>query len=158
MSALKIVLKVIMVIMTSIWGVIAGIVFPVAILTMGEDLVAADIANHHVIVVWLVTAIVGYLFPCAIALGKKYKIAAGMSVAGLVGALYVYAQFAELYKNTSGSNGPTELYLPLVLITILHIVIALLENLDSFKAYLEKSKAEKDAPAPSILADRGKDE
>ena len=57
-----------------------------------------------------------------------------------------------IYAGVEENIGPTELYLPCVLITILVIIIAVLENLDKIKAWLEKKSAQKEEIAPSIFS------
>lgn len=151
MKALKIILKIIMMILTAIWGLGCGVLFPAFILATADELVTAALANDWVMIAWLVTAVVGYVIPAALVMCKLYKTAAGLSILGFAGILTVYARFAVLYADTEGSVGPTELYLPCVIITILVIIIAVLENLGVIKARLENKSAEKEAVAPSIF-------
>ena len=74
-----------------------------------------------------------------------------MSLVGFVGTLFVYSGFSELYKYTEESNGPTELYMPCIFITLIIIAVTVLENADKIKAKLENRIEEKNAPAPSIF-------
>ncbi len=152
MKILKIILKILMLILTAIWGLGCGVLFPTFILAAGSEIVHEAIASDPVIVVWLITAVVGYVIPAALVMCQFYKVAAGMSLAGFGGILFVYARFAVIYAGVEENIGPTELYLPCVLITILVIIIAVLENLDKIKARLEKKSAQKEEIAPSIFS------
>lgn len=151
MKILKIIMKIIMMILTAIWGLGCGVLFPAFILATGDEIVTAELSGDWVMVVWLITAVIGYVIPAALVMCKLYKTAAGCSVLGFAGILTVYARFAILYAETENSVGPTELYLPCVIITILVIIIAVLENLGVIKAKLENKSAEKEAVAPSIF-------
>lgn len=151
MKILKIIMKIIMMILTAIWGLGCGVLFPAFILATGDEIVTAKLSGDWVMVVWLITAVIGYVIPAALVMCKLYKTAAGCSVLGFAGILTVYARFAILYAETENSVGPTELYLPCVIITILVIIIAVLENLGVIKAKLENKSAEKEAVAPSIF-------
>lgn len=153
MKILKIILKIIMMILTAIWGLGCGVLFPAFILATGDEIVNAELAGDWVMVVWLITAVIGYVIPAALVMCKLYKTAAGLSVLGFAGILAVYARFAVLYAETENSVGPTELYLPCVIITIFVIIIAVLENLGAIKARLENKLAEKEAAAPSIFSE-----
>ena len=157
MKALSIVLKILIVISTCVWGVACGILFPLVILLSDGSVVSPDIANHHVIPVWLAVSVIGYVLPAAFALCRRYKLAAGFSIAGLIGILYVYAKFAELYVYTPDSNGPTELYLPCIFITIGVLALAVIENRDLIRKKMEQHSEKKNAVAPSILGDDRKE-
>lgn len=152
MKTIKVILKIIMLILTAIWGLGCGILFPAFILATGDEIVAADIANDPVIIIWLITAIIGYIIPAVLIMCRLCKTASVMSLAGFVGILIVYSRFANLYQHTENSVGPSELYLPCVFITILIIIITVLENIPNIKAYLEHKNEEKNAAAPSILS------
>lgn len=157
MKALSIILKILIVISTCIWGVACGVLFPLVILLSDGSMVSPDIANHHVIPVWLIVSFIGYVLPAAFVLCRRYKLAAGFSIAGLIGILYVYAKFAELYVYTPDSNGPTELYLPCIFITIGVLALAVIENRDLIRKKMEKQAEKKNAVAPSILGDNRKE-
>lgn len=157
MKILSIILRILIVISTCIWGVACGVLFPLVILLSDGSLINPEIANHHVIPVWLIVSLVGYVLPAAFILCRRYKLAAGFSLAGLVGVLYVYAKFAELYVNTPDSNGPTELYLPCIFITIGILVLAVIENRQLIFKKFEQHSEKKNAAAPSILSDERKE-
>lgn len=154
MKVIKIILKVLMLILTAIWGMGCGILFPVFILASGEEIVAADIANSPIIIVWLITAIIGFIIPTTLVMCRKYIIASIMSVIGFIGILIVYSGFADLYQYTSESSGPSELYMPCIFITITIIFIAFLEKSKLIKENLDKRNQQKEAAAPSIFGDK----
>lgn len=153
MKAIKIILKVIMLFLTAIWGMGCGILFPVFILTSGDEIVAADIAESPVIIIWLITAIIGYVIPAVLVMCRLYKAASVMSVLGFIGILAVYSGFSDLYQYTEGNSGPSELYLPCIFITIIILFITLIENSKILKEKLEKRKEVQNAAAPSIFGD-----
>lgn len=155
MKAISLILKIILLILAAIWGIGCGILFPAMILSSDGGIVAAELAADPVFVVWLVTAAAGLVLPTILTVCRFYKTASVLSLLGFGGILYVYARFAELYAG-SATNGPTELYLPCIFITILILLITAIENRGKLKAYLDKKSADKDRPAPSIFGDSEK--
>lgn len=156
MKAIKIILKCIMLFLTAIWGIGCGILFPLVILGMGEEVVTADIANDYVIIVWLITSIIGYVIPAILVMCKLCKTASVMSLMGFIGTLIVYSRFAELYAHIEDNVGPSELYLPCIFITLTILAITVIENRFKIKGILEKRNDEKNAVAPSIFGDSKK--
>ncbi len=152
-SIIKKILKFIMLFLAAIWGIGGGILFPAVILATGDNIVSADIAESPYIVVWLVTSIVGYVIPSVLVMCRLCKTASVMSVAGFIGTLVVYSGFKELYKYTEGSNGPTELYMPCIFITIIIIAVTVLENIGKIKESLNDKHEKENAAAPSIFGD-----
>lgn len=155
MKAISLILKIILLILAAIWGIGCGILFPAVILSAGAEIVPEELASDPVIVVWLVTAVIGFVLPAVLTVCRFYKTASVLSLLGFGGILYVYARFAELYAG-SETNGPTELYLPCIFMTILILLITVIENRGKIKAYLDKKSAEDDRPAPSIFGDSSK--
>lgn len=154
MKILSLILKIIETLIVCVWGVAVGIFFPVCIMTMGTELVPQDIADRtDIMVVWLITAAVGYVLSGALIISRHYRIAAGLSVLGLVGVLVVDSMFAELYQYTQDSTGPDNLYLPLIFATLLDIFILAIEERANIAKLFESSRAKKEEKAPSILGD-----
>ncbi len=154
MKVLSVILKIIETGIVCIWGVAVGIFFPVCIMAAGENIVAADIAERtDIMVIWLVTAVVGYVLSAALIFGKHYRVAAVLSLLGLVGVFVVNGMFDDLYRYTEGSTGPDELYLPLIFATLLDIFILAVEERANIAKLFETKKVEREAVAPSILAD-----
>lgn len=150
-NTIKKILKFIMLFLAAIWGIGCGILFPAVILAVGPEIVPADIAESPYIIVWLITSIIGYVIPAVLVMCKFCKAASIMSIIGFAGTLTVYSGFAELYKYTEESNGPTELYMPCIFITIIIIAITVLENADKIKGMLDGRREKENAPAPSIF-------
>ena len=157
MKVLSVILKIIETGIVCIWGVAVGIFFPVCIMASGAEIVPADIAARtDIMVIWLVTSIVGYLLPAALIFGKHYRIAACLSVLGLVGVLVLNGMFDDLYRYTEGSTGPDGLYLPLIFATLLVIFILAVEERANIAKLFETKQAEKEKAAPSIFGDDAK--
>ncbi len=153
MKVLSVILKIIETGIVCIWGVAVGIFFPVCIMAVGAEIVPADIASRtDIMVIWLVSAAL-YILAAALIFGKHYRIAAVLSVLGLVGVLVVNGMFDALYVYTEESSGPDELYLPLIFATLLDIFILAVEERANIAKLLESKKAAKEEKAPSILAD-----
>ena len=154
MKVLSIILKIIETGIVCIWGVAVGIFFPVCIMAFGSEIVPADIAARNDIMwLWLITAVVGYVLSAAMIFGRHYRIAAALSLAGLVGVLVLDGMFDALYVYTENSSGPDELYLPLIFATLLDIFILAVEERSNIAKLFEDKKAAKEEIAPSILGD-----
>ena len=132
-NTIKKILKGIMLFLAAIWGIGCGI------------------AESPVIIVWLITSIIGYVIPAILVMCRLCKTASVLSVIGFAGTLFVYSGFEKLYQYTEGSNGPTELYMPCIFITLLIIIITVLENADKIKAMLDGRREKANAAAPSIF-------
>ena len=157
MKVLSLILKIAETVIVCIWGVAVGIFFPACIMGLGAEIVPPDVAERtDIMVIWLVTAVVGYVIPAALIIGKHYRIAAGMSVLGLVGVLIVDSMFAELYQYTQDSTGPDNLYLPLIFATLLDIFIFAIEDRALLAKMFEAKKKKDDEQAPSIFGDDDK--
>ncbi len=157
MKILSLTLKIIETVIVCIWGVAVGIFFPVCIMGLGSEIVPQDIADRtDIMVVWLVTAVVGYVLPAALIFGKHYRIAAALSVLGMVGVLAVDTMFAQQYQYTAESTGPDNLYLPLIFATLLDIFIWAIEDRALFVKFFEGKKKKAEEQAPSILGDSDK--
>lgn len=153
MKILSLILKIIETLVVCVWGVAVGIFFPVCIMTIGGEIVPQDVADRtDILTIWLITAVV-FVIAAALIFMKHYRIAAALSVVGLVGVLVVDTMFAELYKFTEGSTGPDDLYLPLIFATLLDIFILAVEERANFAKLFEAKKKKQDEKAPSILGD-----
>lgn len=150
-NIIKKILKFFMLFFAAIWGIGSGILFPAIILATGDTLVSADIAESPVVVLWLITSIAGYVIPSILVMCRLFKIASALSLCGFMGTLFVYSGFCQLYSHIEGSNGPSELYMPCIFITIFIIAITVLENADKIKAVLDGRNEKKNAAAPSIF-------
>lgn len=154
MKILSLILKIAETILVCIWGVAVGLFFPLFILIFGTEIVQPDIAARtDIMIVWMITSLVGYVVPAALILGKHYRIAAGLSVAGFVGVLVVNGMFEQLFIYTEGSTGPDQLYLPLIFATLLDIFILVVEERKNIAKLFADSSAKKEEKAPSIFED-----
>jgi hypothetical protein len=126
------------IVLTSIWGVLFGILAPLAV--MNSDM---GIASHHALRVWLVMAVVGYFAPCLLMMFNKAKLAAAFSVAGTGLALYVHSVFSE--------HAESFMYLPQIFMTILAVIYVFVMNPHYITEPKKKRKDKLNAPAPSIL-------
>ena len=137
-----------------VWGAFFGLVFPTVILARVTDPgvipdVVAD--STGLLVIWLVTSCI-YILSAAFIFRKKYRIAAVLSVIGLVGIITVKVMFGQLTAGNDRIASPDELYLPLIFVTLLDIfILAVEERHNIAKLFADSSK--KEEQAPSILAD-----
>lgn len=151
MKVLSVILKIIETGIVCIWGAAAGLLFPICIMTLGDDIVPADIAARtDIMIVWIVTSSL-FILAAALILGKHHRIAAVLSVLGFVGVLVVDGMFDALYAHIEGNTGPDELYLPLIFAAILDIFILAVEERANIAKLFEADKAKKEEKAPSIL-------
>ncbi|MBQ9383643.1 MAG: hypothetical protein IJT87_05350 [Ruminiclostridium sp.] len=154
MKILSLILKIAETLLVCVWGVAVGIFFPLLILVCGSEIVEPDIAARtDIMAVWIVTSTVGYVLPAALIFGKHYRVAAGLSFAGLVGVLIVNGMFEQLFIYTEGTTGPDELYLPLIFATLLDIAILAIEERHNIAKLFEDTSRKKEEKAPSIFED-----
>ena len=154
MKILSLILKIAETLLVCVWGVAVGIFFPLLILICGSEIVEPDIAARtDIMAVWIVTSTVGYVLPAALIFGKHYRVAAGLSLAGLVGVFIVNGMFEQLFIYTEGTTGPDELYLPLIFATLLDIGILAIEERHNIAKLFEDTSRKKEEKAPSIFED-----
>jgi hypothetical protein len=152
MKVLSIILKIIETGIVCVWGVAVGIFFPAVILASGSEIIPIA-AETDIMIVWLVTSAVGYVLPAALILSRHPRIAAVISVLGLVGLLVLNGMFESLYSVKENVAAPHDLYLPLIFATILDIFILTVEERSNIAKLFADSKAKKEEKAPSILGD-----
>lgn len=139
-----IVLKILELILTTIFAVVLGIFAPLCI--WYGDIVEAEVASDPSAVWWLVSSIVYIIGLFALMLGKS-KIATVIHVIASVGTFVTYHYYTKLYEGYEG-NGPTVLYMPCLFITMLTIAIMLIINVPKWV----RRRVEKESEtAPSIL-------
>ena len=142
------ILEIVGLILTSIFGLCFGILVPVLNWFGDLDL---EIAGHPVFVVWLITSIVYIIGTFILVLGKA-RVAAITHGIAMIGSFVMYYMFLKLNEQYGAdyTAGPTGLYMPCIFITIISAVVVMLIYIPK---WIEK-KAEKDREqAPSILAD-----
>lgn len=144
------VLKIIVLILTSIWGIIFGIFAPYSIMT--GDIVDPAIANHIIVVVWMLNSIICYITGTVLLMLNLNKIALIFHTVGLIVSLVIYGTFQSLYEGQTAQN-PAQLYMPIVFVTILTLAIAIMANWNKIDEKLKGANANKKdyKPAPSIV-------
>lgn len=146
-----IILKILELIITSIFALCLGIFAPITILA---DLDITDPISQTAAVLWMVTSVVYIIGTFVVMLGHS-KIASGIHLLGAAGTLVTYYNYMIMFADIPDNNGPSVLYLPCLFLTVLTLVIMLLINLPK---WLEKRAAREQAVAPSILADDEKED
>lgn len=148
MKIAKIALKVIILIMTSIWGIIFGIFAPLSI--RFGDIVSPDIAQHYIIIVWLVNSILCYITGTVLIMLNLYKIAAVFHTVGMIVSFVIYGTFEQLYQGNTDKS-PATLYMPIIFVTLLTIALAVIANWDKITEKLNSNEKKKYEASPSIL-------
>jgi hypothetical protein len=146
MNAAKKAIRILIIFLTSTWGVFFGILAPIFIKDgdfMPESVIY--IAN-----VWFVMAAAGYFAPCFLVMFNLAKSAAVSSVIGTVLALYIHAVMRPVYNNHEEINDVSFMYLPQIFMTVMTILYVFIVN--DFKS---KREEKHNAPAPSILSRDG---
>jgi hypothetical protein len=138
MNTAKIILRFLIILITSTWGVFFGVLAPLFI--MGSEM---GISEHYILKVWLITAVIGYFAPCVFAMLNMAKIAAVCSIIGTALTLFIHAEFSE--------HAQSFMYLPQIFMTILTVIYVVILNPQYIDKKLQKRRERLDAPAPSIL-------
>jgi len=146
MKAVKIILKILIILLASVWGVFFGILTPIII--MGGDL---PIANHYILKVWIIAAAAGYFMPCFLAMLGKAKTAAVFSAAGTAMTLYLHTVMSSMFNPEDLDKiDASFMYLPQIFMTVLTILYIFVIN----PHYLSGRNKKINAPAPSIFDDK----
>lgn len=146
-----IVLKILLLIGTSIFGICFGILAPLAIMFSGDF--DPEIAQCPAIPVWLASAVIYLIGTFVVMLGHS-KIASIIDGIGALGTLITYYFFMQLFADIPDNNGPSGLYMPMLFLTIITVIIMLLINIPKWAdAHAKKANA----VAPSILGDEKED-
>lgn len=144
-----IVLKVLELILTTVFCVMLGIFMPVLI--WNGNIVEAEVAADPSAIWWLVSSIVYIIGLFVLMLGHS-KSATVIHILAAVGTLVTYSLYTRLFEGFE-SNGPTPLYMPSLFITMLTIAIMLTINVPK---WIERRIEKENEVAPSILDDRKK--
>lgn len=147
-KAIIIILKVLILILTTIWGVILGVFAPLSV--MFGDIVNSTISSDPIIWVWLINSVVCYVGGTVLVMLDCMKIAAIVQTIGLGVTLYIHVAFTALLTSVNGGVLPV-MYMPSIFISILTIILMAVVNWKSWNEKLAaKDKAKYDA-SPSIL-------
>ena len=117
--------RVVMIIVTAIWGIFFGIMFPVTILTGGDNVVSQPLSGSPVTIIWLVTSVLGFIVPCFLTMLKKHKTAIILSSLGILSILLMHFMFENMKVNPSSFDAIIT-YMPLILGGVSAIVANLL--------------------------------
>lgn len=140
-----IVLKILELILTTIFAVVPGLIVPLLIRFV-DGFVDAEVASDPSSAWWFGSSIAYIIGLFALMLGKA-KIATVIHVIASVGTFVTYHYYTKLYEGYEG-NGPTVLYMPCLFITMLTIAIMLIINVPKWV----RRRVEKESEAaPSIL-------
>ncbi len=137
------IIKIIILMMTAVWGIIFGIFAPLSIMQN-------EITDSPIIIVWLLNSVICYIPGTVVLMLGLHKTAAVFHTAGLITAIIVYAVFERLFA-ASPSGSPAALYMPVIFISILTIIVAFITNFQKLNERLAEREMKKYAPAPSIL-------
>lgn len=144
-----IVLKVLELILTTVFCVMLGIFMPVLI--WNGNIVEAEVAADPSAIWWLVSSIVYIIGLFVLMLGHS-KSATVIHIFAAVGTLVTYSLYTRLFEGYEG-NGPTPLYMPSLFITMLTIAIMLIIHIPK---WIERRIEKENEVAPSILDGRKK--
>lgn len=138
-----IILKVIELIMTTIFGLVCGIFGPIII--MKSDLVDPEISGSPGMVVWIVSSSLYIIGMFTLMLGRS-KTASAIHLASLLGTLITHLIIGALF--TGLPNNLANLYLPCVFITLLTLAVMLLINIPRV---IERKIQRDNEVAPSVF-------
>ena len=144
-----IILKVIELILTTIFALVLGIFAPLCI--WYGDIVEAEVASDPSATWWLISSII-YIVGLFFVMFGHSKIATAIHIAAAAGTLITYNFYLRLFDGFE-SNGPTALYMPSIFITVATIGIMLIINVPK---WVDKHTQKLNEVAPSILGDRKK--
>jgi len=139
MKAAKITIKVLILLLTSVFGLVCGVLVPLMLLS--DEYFAV---MHGLCAVWLFMSVPGFFIPCFMVMLNFSKIAAGCSVIGTVMTLYIHVNIAEYFTASF-------MYLPQIFMTILTVLFIFVTNPQFLSGYRQKQTDKLNASAPSIL-------
>ena len=142
MKAAKTIIKILVILLTSVWGVFFGILAP---LVFRSDDFYIDI--HGIMLVCIIMAIIGYIVPCFLIMLNLSKSAAGFSITGTILMLFIHNSLGKIEQY--GVN--SVLYLPQIFMTILTIIYIFVLNPQYLEGHKQKHAEKRNAAAPSIL-------
>lgn len=141
-----IILKVLELIMTTIFALCLGIFGPLAIRAMDDPRISSDPSSLY----WLISSVLYIIGLFVLMLGHS-KTATVIHVIAAVGTLVTYSAYMRMFRDVDTGNGPTALYMPCLFITVMTIVVMLLINLPK---WIDKRVQKANEQAPSILDDK----
>lgn len=148
-KGIVIALKVLMLVITTIFALVLGIFGPLII--WNPDM-QSDVSGNPAVLSWFITSCVYIVGTFVIMLGHS-RIASLIDIIAAAGSLVTYNLFESSKVIDTGST-PTPLYMPCIALTVLAVVIAMLIN---FPKWLEKQAEKANEKAPSIIDDSDDD-
>ena len=145
-----IILKIVELIMTTIFGLCLGIFGPICIWFGFDD---PAIASDPSTTFWLVSSII-YIIGLFILMMGHSKVASVVHLIAAVGTILTYVNYLRMFKDISDSNGPTVLYMPCLFITVITLTIMLLLNMPR---WIDDHVRKVNEQAPSILGGNDRD-
>ena len=139
-----IILKVLELIMTTIFGVVLGIFGPLVIRGLDIQGVSSDPSSIYWIVRWAL-----YIIGLFILMLGHSRIATAVHIIAAVGTFITHFAYLKIFRDQQ-ENGLMGLYMPCLFITVMTIVIMLLINLPK---WIDKRVRKANEQAPSILDD-----
>lgn len=143
------ILKGIELIVTAIWGVVCGIIAPLALMDSG--ILPDAIAHHYIMWVWLINSVVCYLAGTVIVMLKFYKTALCFHTLGMAVSIFIYAVFNSTFVGVNAEKNPAMLFMPIIMLFFTTLAITVIANYKSIYRILTTPKEKKYEPAPSVL-------
>lgn len=140
-----IILKVLELILTTIFGLVLGIFGPVVIRGLDIQGVSSDPSSIY----WIVTSGL-YIVGLFILMLGHSKTATVVHIIASVGTFVTHFAYLKVFRDQP-NNGLMGLYMPCLFITVITVVIMLLINLPK---WIEKRVSRANEQAPSILDDK----
>ncbi len=138
-----IILKLIEIAMTTIFGLCLGVLAPLSILFEPDNFVVSYTVPA---VLWLASSVL-YIAGLFFLMGGRSKTALGIHTAAAAGSFATFESYRQVLKGYN-VTGPTELFMPCIFITMITLAVMLILNVPVwFAKYEEKQNAK----APSIL-------
>lgn len=141
-----IVLKLVEIVLTTIYALCLGIFAPLVIWFGAEEVEAAYGITAGI---WFGSSVVYIIGLFTVMLGHS-KTASVMHALASVGTLVTYQRYKGLFADVSNSSGPTGLYMPCLFITLATVFIMLLINVPK---WIDKRIKKLNEKAPSIFGD-----
>lgn len=138
-----IILKILELIMTTIFALVLGIFGPIII--MKSDVVDPEISQSPGLVVWIIASALYIIGMFVLMLGRS-KTASAIHLAGMVGTLITHMIIGALFVDMR--NNLANLYLPCVFIAVLTLAVMLLINIPKV---IERKIQKDNEIAPSIF-------
>ena len=146
-----IVLKLVEIVLTTVYALCLGIFAPLIIWLGAEEV---ETAYGITAGIWFGSSIVYIIGLFTVMLGHS-KTASVMHALASVGTLITYQRYRRLFADIPDSSGPTGLYMPCLFITLATVFIMLLINVPK---WMDRRIQKLNEKAPSILGDEDQNE